>query len=91
MWFVIRICIFRFLFVWKKIEHIGIENIKKFWYLSCELHYVTSKYSQKAKDKKTPNINDDKLKDSIYNFAEKFDSDYVYKNKKSKRKNWWIY
>lgn len=37
---------------------------------------------KKRKIKKAPNINNDKLKDSIYNFAEKFDSDYVYKNKK---------
>ena len=70
----------------KKIEQIGINKIKDFWYLTCELSYVSLKYSKKNEHKKVRNINDDKLKKSIYNFAKKFDSDYVDKNTEKVKK-----
>jgi uncharacterized membrane protein YheB (UPF0754 family) len=44
------------------------------------------KYSKKNEHKKLRNINDDKLKKSIYNFAKKFDSDYVDKNTEKVKK-----
>ncbi len=70
----------------KKIEQIGINKIKDFWYLTCELSYVSLMYSKKNEQKKVWNTNDDKLKKSIYNFAKKFDSDYVDKNTKKVKK-----